>query len=139
MPRLRAAVPAPAAINLATKPVNVSLGAPGPRWVWLLTAAGAASAPAALLNGAPLPEALTPEVPPLPPAVAAAGAVELPARSYAFLLLPHAGHAAYGPRASRPAARALPQGSGHVLPGDLRYQLRDFRLARTLSSGHARA
>ncbi|KAK7249619.1 hypothetical protein SO694_00004154 [Aureococcus anophagefferens] len=83
-----------AAINLATKPVNVSLDAVGPRWVWLLTAAGAASAPAALLNGAPLPEALTPEVPPLPPAVAAAGAVELPARSYAFLLLPHAGHAA---------------------------------------------
>ena len=80
--------------HLATKPVNVSLGAPGPRWVWLLTAAGAASAPAALLNGAPLPEALTPETPPLPPAVAAAGAVELPARSYAFLLLPHAGHAA---------------------------------------------
>ena len=81
--------------HLATKPVNVSLGAPGPRWVWLLTAAGAASAPAALLNGAPLPEALTPETPPLPPAVAAAGAVvELPARSYAFLLLPRAGHAA---------------------------------------------
>ena len=80
-----------AVVNLGDAEVPLDLGdSEHETWLWLLTARDDAS-PTVALNGRPV-AALEEAFPGLPPAVVAN--VSLPARSYAFLVLPAAARAA---------------------------------------------